>query len=52
MQNHFRYRQRGNGRSLIWRNTRRGAAVLGVSTATVRNDWNIARAWLRQEMTW
>jgi RNA polymerase sigma factor (TIGR02999 family) len=27
------------------------AAVLGVSTATVRNDWNIARAWLKQEMT-
>jgi RNA polymerase sigma factor (TIGR02999 family) len=27
------------------------AEVLGVSTATVRNDWNIARAWLKQELT-
>ena len=27
------------------------AEVLSVSTATVRNDWNIARAWLKQEMT-
>lgn len=27
------------------------AAMLGVSTATVRNDWNIARAWLKQEIT-
>jgi RNA polymerase sigma factor (TIGR02999 family) len=26
------------------------AEVLGVSNATVRNDWNIARAWLRQEI--
>ena len=27
------------------------AEVLGVSSATVRNDWNIARAWLKQEVT-
>ena len=26
------------------------AEVLGVSNATVRNDWNIARAWLKQEI--
>jgi RNA polymerase sigma factor (TIGR02999 family) len=26
------------------------AEVLGVSNGTVRNDWNIARAWLRQEI--
>ena len=26
------------------------AEVLGVSKGTVRNDWNIARAWLRQEI--
>jgi RNA polymerase sigma factor (TIGR02999 family) len=26
------------------------AEVLGVSMGTVRNDWNIARAWLKQEM--
>lgn len=24
--------------------------MLGVSTATVTNDWNITRVWLRQEM--
>ncbi len=27
------------------------AEVLGVSNATVRNDWNIAKAWLRIEIT-
>lgn len=27
------------------------AEVLDVSTATVRNDWNLARAWLKQEIT-
>ena len=27
------------------------AEVLGVSKGTVKNDWNIARAWLRQEIT-
>ncbi len=27
------------------------AEVLGVSKGTVRNDWNIARAWLRQEIS-
>ena len=26
------------------------AAVLGVSNATVRRDWNFAKAWLRQEI--
>ena len=26
------------------------AEVLGVSNGTVRNDWNIARSWLRQEI--
>ena len=26
------------------------ATVLGVSSATVKNDWNIAKAWLRREM--
>jgi RNA polymerase sigma-70 factor, ECF subfamily len=26
------------------------AEILGVSNGTVRNDWNIARAWLRQEI--
>jgi RNA polymerase sigma factor (TIGR02999 family) len=26
------------------------AAVLNVSPATVKNDWNIAKAWLRREM--
>jgi RNA polymerase sigma-70 factor (ECF subfamily) len=26
------------------------AEVLGVSTATVRRDWTVARAWLRREM--
>ena len=26
------------------------AAALGVSPATVKNDWNIAKAWLRREM--
>jgi RNA polymerase sigma factor (TIGR02999 family) len=26
------------------------AEILGVSKGTVRNDWNIARAWLRQEI--
>ena len=27
------------------------AEVLGVSNATVRRDWNIAKAWLKQEIT-
>jgi RNA polymerase sigma factor (TIGR02999 family) len=27
------------------------AAVLGTSPATVKNDWNIAKAWLRREMS-
>jgi RNA polymerase sigma factor (TIGR02999 family) len=27
------------------------AEVLGVSNATVRNDWNMARAWLRQQIS-
>lgn len=27
------------------------AEVLGVSNATVRNDWNIAKAWLRIQLT-
>lgn len=27
------------------------AEVLGVSNATVRNDWNIAKAWLRLQIT-
>lgn len=27
------------------------AAVLGVSSATVRNDWTFAKAWLMREMT-
>lgn len=27
------------------------AEVLGISNATVRRDWNIAKAWLRQEIT-
>jgi len=27
------------------------AAVSGVSTGTVRNDWNSARVWLKQEIT-
>jgi RNA polymerase sigma factor (TIGR02999 family) len=26
------------------------AGVLGVSPATVKNDWNVARAWLRREI--
>jgi RNA polymerase sigma factor (TIGR02999 family) len=26
------------------------AEVLGVSPATVKNDWNVAKAWLRREM--
>lgn len=26
------------------------AEVLGVSNATVRNDWNLARAWLKEEI--
>ncbi len=26
------------------------AEILSVSRATVRNDWNIARAWLKQEI--
>jgi RNA polymerase sigma factor (TIGR02999 family) len=27
------------------------AEVLGISNATVRRDWNIAKAWLKQEIT-
>ena len=27
------------------------AEVLGVSTMTVKRDWNVAKAWLRREMT-
>lgn len=27
------------------------AELLGVSNATVRNDWNVAKAWLRQEIS-
>jgi RNA polymerase sigma-70 factor, ECF subfamily len=27
------------------------AEVLGVSNATVRNDWNIAKAWLKLQIT-
>ncbi len=27
------------------------AEILGVSYSTVRNDWNIARAWLKQKIT-
>ena len=27
------------------------AEVLGVSNATIRNDWNIARAWIKQEIS-
>ncbi len=27
------------------------ADILGVSNATVRNDWNMAKAWLRRQLT-
>jgi len=27
------------------------AAALGLSTATVKRDWRVARAWLAQAMT-
>jgi RNA polymerase sigma-70 factor, ECF subfamily len=31
-------------------NNDEAAEVLGVSNATIRNDWNLARAWLKQEI--
>ncbi len=27
------------------------AEILGISNATVRNDWNMAKAWLKQEIS-
>jgi RNA polymerase sigma factor (sigma-70 family) len=27
------------------------ARLLGISTSTVSRDWNVARAWLRRELT-
>ena len=31
--------------------TEETAQVLGVSTSTVKRDWNVAKAWLTREMT-